>query len=255
MSIRPVGVHSTSINLESPKVLETQDVTSLTKAIPFPQEATQNLTARVVLIRHCEATRDSGQLTTEGLEKASKIGLTLGGKISVLYASPHARTKQTAEAMATTLRTSSINLDDRLKGRCDDPKEGGDGDLRRYESVKKFDRVREEIFRKTFTDGPLPRFFKWQHEPSKKTETIYSVYQRGVAAIRELALKHPGKIVGVVTHGVFIDTLMRGISSEEEVLARYYEPKLPGDKRQDFPEHGAAYNLEVSSNGTITLEC
>lgn len=244
MSVRPVGTLPISISLESQKVPENLNVNSLTSAIPFPQEAEQILPTRVILIRHCEATRVSGDLTREGVEKASKIGLALSGQISVLYASPHPRTKQTAEVMAKTLKTS-IHLDDRLKGRCDDPREGGDGDLRRYESAKKMDGVREKIFREVFPDRPLPRFFKWQHEPNKKTETIYSVYLRGLEAIKEMAQKHPGKIIGIVTHGVFIDTLVRGMSSEEEVLARYYEPKLPGDKRQDFPEPGALHNLII----------
>lgn len=256
-----------------------------TKTYAQDAAATQKPT-HIILIRHGETIRSracetiqgwlndaQSHLTPQGVEEAREVGKNLAklyqGQIAILYTSPLERAIQTAKEIAAQLNVP-IYENRRFIEKCHGQHDGMNT-KERNAFAHKMDQIREEAFRAQYPDTPFPRFFRWEYDALSEREIplerilnpyegelepLLAVYQRGLEALRDLANNHPGEVVPVVTHWVLMDTLAQGILSEgsEEMLFRYYDAKVPGDRRLSFPKHGSAYHFNVYPDGRITFE-
>lgn len=150
---------------------------------------------RLILIRHGETDwnvegRYQGQadppLNARGLEQAYQLANKLvGQKMDLLYTSPLKRAAQTAEILAAALDVP-LFIEPRLR-------EIHQGDWQT--------RLRSEIA------SLYPETFqRWETEPWEVHppggEHLTQVQERVNAALDELAARHPGQTVGIVTHRV-----------------------------------------------------
>ena len=149
--------------------------------------------ARIVLIRHGETDwnaedRYQGQLdpplNRRGIAQARRLAEELkGAGLQALYSSPLQRALQTAEIISQALDIP-LHTDPRLK----EIRQGEWEGLLRSEIAARY----PELFR------------RWLEEPWAATppggESLAQVRERVIAAVSEIASRHRGEKVGVVTH-------------------------------------------------------
>ncbi|MUT67689.1 histidine phosphatase family protein [Paenibacillus sp. NEAU-GSW1] len=125
-------------------------------------------------------------LDEEGLEQAELLGRRLSGEQwDVIYSSDLMRARVTAETVAKHLGIGEVNIDPRLR-------EASGG----------------------LTEGTTEaeRIVKWGanwRELDLKRETPESVVGRGSKVLEEIAERHPGQNVLVVSHGALIGQCMK----------------------------------------------
>lgn len=120
----------------------------------------------------------------------AKEAVEEGEAWDVLYASPLSRAYDTAAAIALTTGLSPINTDRRLQERHFGEAEGMDIS------------VRHEYYK----DRPIPG-----------AETREDIQARGFEVIEEIALRHPGKRILIVSHGGLIANILFLLSRGEIV--------------------------------------
>ncbi len=142
--------------------------------------------------------RFQGQLDTpldeQGFEQARKTGRRLASwPLTAVYASDLLRARQTAEAIAAP-HGLELRIEPRLRERHYGGYEG-----RTYEEIERLDphgygrwRAREPAF-------ALPG----------GGETLLGLHERVEAALRDLARRHEGETVAIVTHGGVLDCAFR----------------------------------------------
>ncbi len=142
--------------------------------------------------------RFQGQLDTpldeQGFEQARRTGRRLAEwPLAAVYTSDLLRARQTAEAIAAP-HGLALQVEPRLRERHYGRFEG-----RTYDEIERID-----------PQG----YARWRaREPSFALpgggETLRSLYERVEAALRDLALRHEGETVAVVTHGGVLDCAFR----------------------------------------------
>ncbi len=149
---------------------------------------------KLVLVRHAETPANIDQvwhgstdtpLTDLGQDQIRALGRYFRRVMEpdVIYASPLQRARLTAEAIAEQFDLS-VHLDERLM-------EFGIGE---YEDIS-FDRLRNQL-------QFIPRMLKDQHYAAPGGESRFEVTQRIVSAIEDIAERHEGEKVVVVSHGI-----------------------------------------------------
>ncbi|MBW7925429.1 MAG: histidine phosphatase family protein [Burkholderiaceae bacterium] len=157
----------------------------------------------LVLVRHGitawnRERRFQGQLDTpldeQGFEQARKTGRRLASwPLAAVYTSDLLRARQTAEAIA-----APHGLDLRIESRLRERHYGG-YEGRTYDEIERSD-----------PDG----YARWRaREPAFALpgggETLRSLHERVEAALRDLARRHEGQVVAIVTHGGVLDCAFR----------------------------------------------
>ena len=184
-------------------------------------------TLRVFVVRHAQAWKnvpsqqrprpmsadELDALTPKGLARAEALGKELAGRdVVAVYASPARRAQQTAAAIAQSLglgapivsesfRTLDSGSDERLAS----------GSARM----------------KNWTAGRDPR--------PEGGESLADGYARAASAVAELATKHAGHAVVVVTHGEIASSLLTKAAGQE-LLTGYF---------QHFPDEGSIHPLVI----------
>ncbi|WP_460517934.1 histidine phosphatase family protein [Humibacter antri] len=155
---------------------------------------------RLTLVRHGETDwnrqrRIQGStdvpLNAVGMAQARAAGLSLIGTDYVaLYSSPQVRAVETARIIAETLGMGQPIVRDDLRERSFGPAEG-------------------------LTDGEIAERFPHGIPDQESRE---SVVDRALPVLEEIADRHPGEAVLVVTHGAVIGSLVRRLSGDAHPL-------------------------------------
>ena len=154
---------------------------------------------RVHFIRHGKRDRNIGDpsLTSEGRSEAKKLAMTLvSNNISHIFSSPLARTKETAEIIATTLNLKVIE-DARLRERMNW------GDLKDQsfdEFISQWERCSQER----------------DYQPSVGDSSI-NAGKRIEAFVSNNYTKAPKSTVIGITHGGVLADFLRNVFSSEEL--------------------------------------
>lgn len=157
---------------------------------------------RLCLVRHGETAWNAEQrmqghkdlpLNPEGLEQAEQAGRLFGpGDASAIYSSDLQRAFQTAKPIASALEleiTRLVALRERNYGRCE-------GMIRSDVAARYPEDAR--ALRERFPDYVLPQ-----------GESLRQHQQRILGCISELAIRHAGETVVIVTHGGCLDLIYR----------------------------------------------
>ncbi|MBN1256414.1 MAG: histidine phosphatase family protein [Planctomycetes bacterium] len=157
---------------------------------------------KITAIRHGETVwnlegRQQGQLNSEltevGVKQAQALASALAGKrFDVLYSSDLGRAVQTAEIIAARIGLAVLT-DPRLRERH----LGIMQTLTKAEFAKKYPHENAE-FNVGNPDYIIP-----------KGESARQRYERATACAEELAARHPGESIVIVTHGGILDSLFR----------------------------------------------
>lgn len=155
-----------------------------------------NAETRLTLVRHGETDwnrqrRIQGStdvpLNAVGMAQARAAGLSLIGTDYVaLYSSPQVRALETARIIAETLGMGEPIVRAELRERSFGPAEG-------------------------LTDGEIAERFP---DGIPDQESRESVVERALPVLQEIADRHPGESVLVVTHGAVISSLVRRLSGD-----------------------------------------
>lgn len=142
--------------------------------------------------------RFQGQLDTplegQGFEQARRTGRRLASwPLAAVYASDLLRARQTAEAIAAP-HGLALRLEPRLRERHYGRFEGCT-----YAEIERIDADAYRRWRDREPDFALPG----------GGETLRALQRRVDAALRELARRHPGETIAVVTHGGVLDCAFR----------------------------------------------
>ncbi len=152
-------------------------------------------------------------LTPQGRSRAEAIGRQLVGKgVVAVYASPAQRAQQTAAAIATALALGAPITNDAFR-----PLDTG-ADANAASGTTRM---------KNWKSGSDPR------PPSG--ESLSDGQTRASNALAELAKKHPGETIVVVTHGEIAASLITE-SAGQDLLSHYF---------QNFPAEGSIHLLEI----------
>ncbi|USG67201.1 histidine phosphatase family protein [Brevibacillus ruminantium] len=155
----------------------------------------------IYLIRHGEtdwnlARRIQGhsdiELNQEGVSQAQKVAARFQGEpISAVYASDLIRAKKTAECIAEAIGSDTVFTLPTLRERC-----YGDWEGLTYEEI----RAR----------------FKDMDETACGIETMGEMQKRASEALTEIAVKHAGQSVVVVSHGGLINSFLLDVTKGEQ---------------------------------------
>ncbi|MFG6467750.1 histidine phosphatase family protein [Roseateles sp. BYS87W] len=157
---------------------------------------------RIILIRHGETlwnrdTRIQGHtdipLSPLGEAQAARLAAALlDDDLDAVYASDLSRARQTAQAVAGT-RSLPVNLEPGLRERA----------------FGRFEGLSWKEIELTYPDEAL----RWRRRepdfPVGGGESLTVFSARCVAAVQQIALRHPGQTVAVVAHGGVLDCLYR----------------------------------------------
>lgn len=181
----------------------------------------------IVLIRHGEtawnvARRLQGHidiaLNDAGVVQANALGRALAAEhFDAIYASDLKRARQTALAVANT-RAQTVVIDPALRERC----YGGFEGLTHAEVVTRFPEYHKAWQARVF-DAPLPA-------GESEGETLRSFNTRVLTALANIAKRHAGGKVAVVTHGGVLECAHRAAQG------------LTPDRPRDFPILNASIN-------------
>ena len=155
-------------------------------------------------------------LSSEGKEEARKLGVSLKNEgISVLYSSPLERTMETAEIIRGELHIPTILKDDRI--------------LEVYTPIEGI----------TFTElEKIDDDFYTNDYVSKGGESLEMVISRLMDFYIEVAKKHPGEKVAIVSHG---DNMMITL-----LLSKGIVPKRKAEMIQDgYLPRGSAFEFGI----------
>ncbi|MGG2482737.1 histidine phosphatase family protein [Brevibacillus borstelensis] len=154
----------------------------------------------IYLVRHGEtdwnlARRIQGHsdiaLNESGRSQAQKVGVRFRGEtIHAVYASDLARARETAQCIAENVGCTVSTLTT-LRERC-----YGEWEGLTYEEIK----VR----------------FANMDETACGIETFEDMQQRAAAALTELADRHAGKAIVVVSHGGLINSFLHGVTGGQQ---------------------------------------
>lgn len=190
---------------------------------------------RVILLRHGETTwnlegRYQGQLdsplTPVGLDQAQALARRAAGmKFSALYSSDLGRARQTAGCIAESTG-HQIRLDARLRERH----LGIFQNLLKAGLRQKFP-DEYHLFKSGGPDHVLP-----------EGESARQAADRGNACLEELARRHPGETIVVVTHGGNLSALLR------------HTLGIPLDAPRRFERDNASWNVFSYADGRWLLE-
>lgn len=255
---------------------------------PLPDGATH-----IIMIRHGETYRSAAgkeiqgqindaaaQLNPKGQTQADQVGIALAkryqSQIALMYTSPLGRCVETAKRIAVSFPQLSIVEDRRLMEICHgahdtmNPVERNAFCLARYREL-------ENQFQREFPHTKPDRFFKWKINPlsersvpaeriaiplNGELETIFQVFERATASLREIAQKHPGQRILVSSHQAVIKSLADEAEYRERgdysVLPVYYEPHSSQPKSLLLPGnchvyHFAYYQDKLTFLGTENL--
>lgn len=174
-------------------------IASLPRAIAAPTAAT-----RIILVRHGETTwnlegRRQGQsdspLTARGLAQARAIAGRLADEpADALYSSDLPRAWRTAEEIAAACGLSPI-ADDRLREKSFGILEG----LTQAEVEARYPQVAARLAEKSADYSP------------PGGESLAAAQQRGIDALADLARRHQGGCVIVVSHGALLGMFLRHV--------------------------------------------
>ena len=156
-------------------------------------------------------------LTTEGKEKAKEVGSSLKEKkVDIIYASPFARTQETAEIIAAELGISkdAIIFDDRLK----------------------------EINAGEFSGRPLQEFLEYREQydyshPFPGGESHMDAKRRFGSFLYDIEQKHQNQTILIVTHGI-------GLEMFGPVIAGLNEADTKKMVAEDLPSSGEVRTLD-----------
>ena len=173
------------------------------------------MSTRILLIRHGQTKWNDGSifqghldsdLTPKGIAQAEALGNRLAAmKISALYSSDLGRARHTAELIAQSTG-HEITTDPRLRERSLGVFEG----LTRDQAQEKFpDEYRQ------YTNGSADYAVP-------KGESAQQRFEIGRAAFLEIALRHAGHNVVVVSHGGLIQALFRHVTGVGFQAARRF---------------------------------
>ena len=142
------------------------------------------------LIRHAQSDNTNRNqtlrpLTEKGQEGAQKVAAVLGSiPFQALYASTYLRTQQTLQPLADLKGLKIIPI----------------YDLRERE-------LQEEIFQGDFDQYMAQQWADFNYA-APESESLQTVQQRNLKAIRSILRMHPGQIVGVGSHGCAMSTIL-----------------------------------------------
>src|SRR5690606_16160386 len=167
---------------------------------PEPQA---RLKTELILVRHAitawnRERRFQGQLDTppdeQGVQQARRTARRRPSwPLAAVYTSDLMRARQTAEAIAAP-HGMELRLEPRLRERHYGRFEG-----RTYEEIERIDASAYRRWREREPAFALPG----------GGETLLALHQRVEAALRDLARRHTGETVAVVTHGGVLDCAFR----------------------------------------------
>ncbi len=171
------------------------------------------MTTRVLLIRHGETDwnavgRWQGHapvpLNAAGLRQSAALGRWLAAQqnwhIVAIYSSDLPRAAQTAQAVAEALGLA-VQLEPRLREK----------DLGHWQGL-----TREEV--RAWDGERYARYREgWPHVPVPGGEAIPQLVARAHAALEEIAARHSGQTVALVSHGGTISNLLHALLPESEV--------------------------------------
>ena len=195
----------------------------------------------------------SAQLTEKGIEGAKQLGVGLKNLVpdaAVIYTSDLTRSLRTAEIVSWYYdKRIPVVKDARLREKCHGPWDTLSPKLRNEYSLHYYKYHEEEL------TAQQDRFAKWKIEPlslgeispklpgcQDKLESIYDVFERGSAIIKELGEQFKGQKVLISSHGAFNDIMAsesegRG-QGNNDLLPVYFEPKA-----RHFPKNCAVYHF------------
>ncbi len=170
-------------------------------------------TTRVLLIRHGEtdwnaAGRWQGHaptpLNARGLRQSQALGRYLAAQrtwqIVAIYSSDLPRAEQTARAVAEALGLP-VHTDPRLREK----------DLGHWQGL-----TREEV--RAWDGERYARYLAgWPNVPIPGGETIPEMLTRARAALEEIAARHSGQTVALVSHGGTISNMLHALLPEEQI--------------------------------------
>ena len=190
---------------------------------------------RIILVRHGQtawnnAARFQGHLdsplTPEGLEQARALGRRLEGEaIAAIYSSDLGRARQTAELIAE-FTGNAVAQDGRLRERGLGVFQG----LSRAEARERYPADAERYFSRD-PDFVVP-----------EGESARGHFEKAFACLNELAPRHAGETIVVVTHGGLVSSLFRHVCGIDFGAERRYSLK------------NAAYNLFLWRAGRWTVD-
>jgi len=184
-------------------------------------------TLRVFVVRHAQAWKnvpsmlrprpmsadELDALTPKGLERAEALGKELAGRdVVAVYASPARRAQQTAAAIAQSLGLRAPIVSESFR-----TLDSGSDERLASGSVRM----------KNWTAGRDPR--------PEGGESLADGYARAASAVAELATRHAGHAVVVVTHGEIASSLLTKAAGQE-LLTGYF---------QHFPDEGSIHPLVI----------
>lgn len=197
---------------------------------------------------------DAAQLTPYGHDLAEKLGEGLNALVpdaAAIYTSDISRCKDTAQKIREKSGNRvPIHETEKLREKCHAQWDTMSVKERNAFCCKYYEEYDAEY--KASGD----RFAKWKVEPLStgkipqkqpncpdKLESIYDVYCRVKAFVRETAAKHQGEKVFISTHGAVCDTMATEAEyrqqESQEVLPAYFEPKS-----RKFPKNCAVYHFQ-----------
>ena len=182
---------------------------------------------KVILIRHGQTEWNDGarfqghldsRLTQLGIRQAEALGQRLAQeKITAIYSSDLGRAIHTAEIIARSTN-HKVTTDPRLRERCLGVFQG----LQRDEAQQQY----PVEFKKYFSRDP--------EYAVPGGESVRAHFSTCFACLDELAARHPGQTIAIVTHGGALQALFRHIVG------------IPFDAIRRFSIQNAAYNLLAS---------
>jgi probable phosphoglycerate mutase len=190
-----------------------------------PEAAKQPM--HLLLVRHASAWKnvpasqrpramtaaELDSLTPQGLARAEALGRSLASKgVVAVYASPARRAQQTAAAIATALGLGAPVTNDAFRSLdvgSDRAAASGTARMKGWKSGR----------------DPRP--------PSG--ESLHDGQTRASDALTELAAKHAGETVVVVTHGEIASSLITKAAGQD-LLTHYFE---------NFPAEGSVHPIEI----------
>ena len=200
---------------------------------------------RVILVRHGQTTWNEGSrfqghldspLTQAGIQQAETLGRRLAAeKIGAIYSSDLGRAMQTAEIIArhTTHRVVS---DTRLREQC----------LGIFEGLTK-----DEI--------PSRYPAEWQRYHARDPEYIVpggesprGRFEMGLACLEELAARHRGENIVVVTHGGLVQGMFRRVTGVPFSEARRFS--IQNTAYNSFLRHEEGWSLQTWGDVTHLSE-
>jgi len=184
-------------------------------------------TLRVFVVRHAQAWKnvpsqlrprrmsadELDALTPMGLARAEALAKELAGRdVVAVYSSPARRAQQTAAAIAQSLGLGAAIVSESFR-----TLDSGSDERLASGSARM----------KNWTAGRDPR--------PEGGESLADGYARAASAVAELATKHAGHAVVVVTHGEIASSLLTKAAGQE-LLTGYF---------QHFPDEGSIHPLVI----------